>query len=86
MSLVSLLPSGIWQLSILVVAVVLVTVTALLRAPRADTHRVYAAFAAAFGIRRSAASRFDEAPLADIDTEATEPGQNEGDDVVEEER
>ncbi|MET8423676.1 hypothetical protein [Nocardia sp. NPDC004860] len=46
--------SSAWMLTVFVAAIVLVTVSALLRAPRSDAREVYRAFATAFGFHRPA--------------------------------
>lgn len=59
--LAPVLSAGVWPLAVLAVAVAVVTVVALLRAPREDASEVFASFGDAFGIhprlrRRRAAS------------------------------
>ncbi|MGV9679190.1 hypothetical protein ACWDSJ_28245 [Nocardia sp. NPDC003482] len=69
---------NIWPLVCLLLAVVTVTVIALMRADRKDIPEVFAAFAQAFGIHRTAARPKDSEEtgmLRPADTE--KPGEEE---------
>ncbi|MDE1674329.1 hypothetical protein [Nocardia gipuzkoensis] len=81
MSKTMFLSASIWPLLIFMTVVLVVTVVALIRAPKKDIARIFEAFAAAFGIHKAAGPTTPE-PEGDSSTDEDDGTINEDDGTI----